>query len=153
MLCRRLRILFFVCFFVLCGDGFVVAQDVVGFDVDCFCIDLSIMSPATFSSRVLSSGYYLGLRNDSVFLCMPYMGKVYQPGFDCDGLCFSLPVNRRLAVVKDNGDVCVEFFVKKSAGRYKFVVTAYEDGRADIYLKPDHAQSVYYGGRWDVGSE
>jgi len=43
----------------------------------------------------------------------------------------------------------VEFSVRKVPVVYKFTVTGYGSGRADIILIPSNAQSISYSGYWD----
>ena len=68
----------------------------------------------------------------------------------CDGLHFALPV--REAKVRPVGDsgTRVEFRVRRTPVYYKFTVTAYDNGKADIMMIPSNAQSVTYSGDWDV---
>lgn len=126
------------------------AQDTPNFNPERFNIELSLMLPAAYPLKTLSYGYYITLQNDTASVCLPYIGRVYQPGFDCDGLTFDLPV-KQYNVTTQGNDTKVEFKVKKAAATYRFVVTAYPDGRADILMTPEHAQSISYSGSWNNG--
>lgn len=131
-----------------CFGSIVRAQEEAEFNPSCFNVELSLMMPVAYPLKSLSYGYSIGLRNDTAFVCLPYVGRVYQPGFDHDGLTFELPVKQYTVCVED-GETRVEFRVKKAAAVYRFVVTAYFDGRADVMMVPEHAQSISYSGFWN----
>ena len=119
----------------------VFSQDAKAFDADSFNVAVTYMMPVSYPARTLSYGYGVALRNDSAFVYLPYMGRVYQPAMNDDGLRFALPAKD--VKTRDVGDKGkrVEFSVRK--------VTGYESGRADIILIPSNAQSISYSGYWN----
>ena len=119
----------------------VFSQDAKVFDADSFNVAVTYMMPVSYPARTLSYGYGVALRNDSAFVYLPYMGRVYQPAMNDDGLRFALPAKD----VKTRD----EFSVRKVPVVYKFTVTGYESGRADIILIPSNAQSISYSGYWN----
>ena len=127
----------------------VFSQDAKAFDADSFNVAVTYMMPVSYPARTLSYGYGVALRNDSAFVYLPYMGRVYQPAMNDDGLRFALPAKDVKA--RDVGDKGkrVEFSVRKVPVVYKFTVTGYGSGRADIILIPSNAQSISYSGYWD----
>ena len=46
----------------------------------------------------------------------------------------------------------MEFRLQKPPVFYKFTITAYDNGKADIILIPSNAQSITYSGNWDWGA-
>ena len=69
----------------------VFSQDAKVFDADSFNVAVTYMMPVSYPARTLSYGYGVALRNDSAFVYLPYMGRVYQPAMNDDGLRFALP--------------------------------------------------------------
>ena len=69
----------------------VFSQDAKVFDADSFNVAVTYMMPVSYPARTLSYGYGVALRNDSAFVYLPYMGRVYQPVMNDDGLRFALP--------------------------------------------------------------
>ncbi len=132
--------------------GGVAAQEVKDFDAGNFKVEVSHMMPISFPSRSLSYGYEVVLRHDTAVVSLPYMGRVYQPVINDDGLHFTLPA--REVSVKAVGKSCtrVEFSVRKMPVLYKFIVKAYDNGRADVMLIPSNAQSISYSGMWEEKS-
>ena len=101
----------------------VFSQDAKVFDADSFNVAVTYMMPVSYPARTLSYGYGVALRNDSAFVYLPYMGRVYQPAMNDDGLRFALPAKD--VKTRDVGDKGkrVEFSVRKVPVVYKFSVT------------------------------
>ena len=134
----------------MAGAGWAAAQDAKGFVPDSFCVSVTYMMPVSYPSRPVSYGYSVEVRHDSAFVYLPYMGRVYQPVMNDDGLRFALPVEEVKTRTVGKSATRVEFKVRKLPVLYRFTVTAYEGGRADIMLTPSHAQSITYSGDWDA---
>lgn len=111
-----------------------------------FKVNVSQMMPVSYPSRTLSYGFSLELRNDSALVYLPYMGRVYQPVLNDDGLRFALPVKDFKSRTMRKGVQRVEFAVRKVPVTYKFTVTLYGNEKADIMLTPSNAQSISYFG-------
>lgn len=109
-----------------------------------FRLAVSQMMPSAYPSRTVSYGYSVAVRNDSAFVYLPYMGRVYRPVMNDDGLNFALPVEKFNVEDKGKGTRRIAFSVRKQAVRYDFVLTVYANGTADIFLRPDNAQSISY---------
>lgn len=125
------------------------AQDAPAFKADSFSVAVNYMMPVSYPARLLSYGYVVGLRNDSAFVCLPYMGRVYQPALNDEGLRFALPAADIVTRRTKKGETRVAFTVRKPPIVYKFTVTAYADRRADVILIPSNAQSISYSGDWE----
>lgn len=121
-------------------------DDTVTFNPTDFKVEVSHMQPQAYKSRFLSYGYYLALRNDSAFVYLPYMGRVYQPEMNNDGLNFSLPVSDYKVERRKKDVQLVSFMVKKDFIFYRFMVSVQPNGRVDIHLTPSNAQAVSYDG-------
>ena len=146
---KRKKIFLSAAAFWACLPG-VSAQEARTFDADSFKVAVTYMMPVSYPARMLSFDFSLEVRHDSAFVYLPYMGRVYQPVVNDDGLHFALPV--REAKVRPVGDsgTRVEFRVRRTPVYYKFTVTAYDNGKADVMMIPSNAQSVTYSGDWDV---
>lgn len=73
----------------------VFSQDAKVFDADSFNVAVTYMMPVSYPARTLSYGYGVALRNDSAFVYLPYMGRVYQPAMNDDGRVS--PFRRRMS--------------------------------------------------------
>ena len=131
----------------------MAAQAEVMADTCCFKVNVTQMMPVSYPSRVLSYGYSLELRDDTARVCLPYMGRVYQPVLNDDGFRFELPVEHFRTRTLREGVERVEFVVRKVPVTYKFTVTLYGNDRADIMLIPSNAQSISYFGDLEVEDE
>lgn len=117
-----------------------------GFDPARFRVAVQRMLPQQYSPRDLSYGYGLEVRNDSVFSCLPYVGRVYQPVFDNDGLVFDAPLRDFKQTPLKKGALEVEFTAARRAVTYRFRVTVEPGGRVYVRLTPSNGQSVSYEG-------
>ena len=128
------------------------AQESGGFDADSFKVEVTYMMPVSYPGKMLSYGYSVAVRHDSAFVHLPYMGRVYQPVMNYDGLDFALPLKDFKSKTMGNSAKRVEFRLQKPPVFYKFTITAYDNGKADIILIPSNAQSITYSGNWDWGA-
>ena len=119
-----------------------------GFDAYNFKIEMTDMYPRRWGSRTLSYGYSLEVRNDSVISYLPYMGVQHIADFDNDGLRFKLPLKAIKARNLKKGRREVVFTCRKGIAEYKFRVTAYPGGKADVDLMPSNADGISYMGEW-----
>lgn len=120
------------------------ARNGVDFNPRRFRLNVSQMQPTSYPSKSVSYGYSVAVRNDSAFVYLPYMGRVYRPILNDDGLNFSLPVDGFKVSEKRKGAQRIEFSVRKQSVRYDFALTVYPNGTADIFLRPDNAQNISY---------
>lgn len=127
----------------LCVSG-TFAQDGCPFNPRDFRLNVSQMVPSSYPSKMLSYGYSVTVRNDSAFVYLPYMGRVYRPVLNDDGLNFALPIEKFQVKTLRKGARKIEFSVRKMPVLYKFSLTVYPNGRADIFLLPDNAQGISY---------
>lgn len=134
---------------LLAGLAFAAVQHAVAgdgwaFDSRNFSLNVSQMLPASYPSKLLSYGYSVTVRNDSAFVHLPYMGRVYRPVLDGDGLHFRLPVEDYKVSEMRKGGLRIEFTVRDRSVRYDFILKVFLGGNADVFLRPDNAQSISY---------
>ncbi len=116
------------------------------FDPTSFRIAVHRMLPQQYSPRELSYGYELAVRNDTVFCYLPYVGRIYQPVFDNDGLMFKAPLRDFKQTELKRKAVRVDFTTSRLNVIYRFRVTVEPDGRCWVRLTPSNGQSVSYEG-------
>lgn len=114
-----------------------------------FNADIYEMSPMSYSQRYGLSGFSFGMRNDSAFVHLPYMGQVYNPTYSNDGLNFDEPCSDITIkpTKKKNGQI-IGFTLKHDIVTYKFKITLWDNNRMDIFMQPSNAQSCSYTGEW-----
>jgi len=114
-----------------------------------FTIQIQEMVPQQFSSRSVSYGYSLTLRNDSVDMYLPYMGVSYQPEFNNEGLNMKKPAYNYQVSSGKKGSKEICFSCKRDFVEYKCRVTLYSGGKAYVHLLPSNAQAISYSGYWE----
>ena len=139
-----------LCLSACLGAAPVSAENVA--DTCRFKVGVTLMMPVSYPARMLSFDFSLEVRHDSAFVYLPYMGRVYQPVMNYDGLDFALPLKDFKSKTVGNSAKRVEFRLQKPPVFYKFTITAYDNGKADIILIPSNAQSITYSGNWDWGA-
>lgn len=120
------------------------AQEV--FDPGNFCIDVHTMLPAQYGPRVLNAGYTLDVQGNKVNLYLPYMGRVYRPSYDNEGLDFVAPITDYKVKTTRKGGTRVTFRTRRNTVTYDISIDITSSGRVAIMLKPDNAQWVSYEG-------
>lgn len=124
-------------------------DDTISFNPKNFNMIVETMQPRSYISRTLTSEYHVTVRNDSVFCYLPYIGRVYQPSFDNDGLTFDKPVKDFKVKSMSKGRQRIRFRVTKGAVNYEFDITYWKDGSAYLNLQPSNAQGISYDGRME----
>lgn len=116
-----------------------------------FRADIDEMSPMSFASRSGLTGFSFEMRNDSAYVCLPYMGEVYNPTFNNDGLNFDAPC-KELSVkpTKKKDGRIIEFTLHHDIVDYKFNVTLWDNNSIEIFMQPSNAQSCSYMGEWEA---
>lgn len=112
-----------------------------------FKADITTMSPMSYPTMTGLSSFSFEMRNDSVFMHLPYMGEVYNPTFNNDGLNFDAPVTKlKIKPTKKNDGKIISFSVRHDIVLYEFSVTLWDNKYIDIYMTPSNAQSCRYSG-------
>lgn len=115
-----------------------------------FKADITEMSPVSYPARNGLSGFSFEMRNDSAFVHLPYMGEVYNPTYNNDGLNFDEPCTElSVKPTKKNDGKVVKFNVKHDIVTYRFDITLWNNNHIDIYMLPSNAQNCNYMGEWE----
>lgn len=118
-----------------------------------FKADINSMSPMSFPPQTGLTDFYFRLDGDTADIYLPYMGEVYTPAFNNDGLNFRDKCND-LKVVPNKKKTGREitFTIKHDIVDYRFSITLYDNGTTYIYVYPSNAQGCSYTGTADVTS-
>lgn len=115
-----------------------------------FKADINEMSPMSYPAQSGLTDFSFEMRNDSAFVNLPYMGEVYTPTFDNEGLNFKAPcVGLSVKPTKKKDGQEIEFSLKHDIVSYKFNITLWENNRIEIFMQPSNAQSCNYMGEWE----
>lgn len=110
-------------------------------------VDINNMEPLRYPSRLVE-GYLFDVRNDTAYVSLPYMGEVYSPALDSDGLNFFSPMEfRDKKTMKDGSDV-LTYYIRKNGIRFEIRINAYPNGTFYLDLRPNNADLCRYSGEW-----
>ena len=116
-----------------------------------FTADISSMMPMAYQPQYGLSGFSFAMRNDSVFLHLPYMGQVYNPTYDNEGLNFDEACQDiSIKPTKKKNGRKIDLKLKHGFVNYRFQITMWDNNSLDILMQPSNAQSCNYGGIWEV---
>lgn len=131
---------------LLCILLFFCAMSVKAQKIE-FNADITSMSPMSYPTMTGLSDFSFKMRNDSVFLHLPYMGEVYNPTFNNEGLNFDAPVTKlKIKPTKKKDGQIISFSVRHDIVVYEFNITLWENKYIDIFMTPSNAQSCRYSG-------
>lgn len=111
-----------------------------------FVIDIHSMEPRRWASQSVAPGYNLALRNDSVFVALPYRGLLHLPTMEETLPEFSAPVTQFSTKKNRKGGVELRFQARHNSVSYRFRIKIFPNGTARISLSPSHAESIGYEG-------
>ena len=133
----------------------LLALSASAFTPTCFRINVIRMNPMAYPSREVSYGYMLSLKNDSVNLYLPYMGRAYQlPYGGGDGLNFKEPIKNFKYKTTKRGGYKISFETRHEQEIYKFNIVIYpETGSASIDVTPNQRQQISYDARLESGEK
>lgn len=142
-----IRNVFLIAVFALCSLN-IYAQKVD------FKSDIDSMTPLAYEPRFGLSDFSLDMRNDSAFVHLPYIGEVYTPTLNNDGLNFEVPCEKlSVKSTKKKDGKIVKFSLKRDIVTYDFTVTLWDGNRIDVFMQPSNAQSCSYSGQWESTSK
>lgn len=114
-----------------------------------FKADISDMFPMAYSAKTGLTGFSFEMRNDSAFVHLPYIGEVYTPTLNNDGLNFDEPCKDiTVNPTKKKDGRKIDFSLRHDIVSYKFSITLWDNNRMDIYMQPSNAQGCNYSGEW-----
>ncbi|MDO4956516.1 MAG: DUF4251 domain-containing protein [Bacteroidales bacterium] len=141
---------FVLCIMASCGLMKDTSNPNAVADIDNFKGSVQMMHPRTYNPQNVSFGYSLELRHDTAKVYLPYIGEVYNPSFNNDGLNFdAICQDKKVTKTKKGDGKEVHFIVHHDNIAYKFKLTAFNGGMFTLDVQPDNAQGCNYTGRWD----
>ena len=99
------------------------------------------------SSRSISYGYSVEVRNDSLFSNLPYFGKAYQvPYGGGKGLIFDASITHYQESQKKNGSRQIDVEVKNEEDTYDYHMTVFDNGSSSINVQAREREGISYSG-------
>lgn len=116
-----------------------------------FTILVDRMYPLRGSSKRISYGYTVEVRNDSLFSYLPYFGRAYAiPYGGGKGLNFSAPINSYQEYQKKDNLRYIEIGVTNEEDTYLYVIEVFGNGKAAIGVQPRQREHISYSGEMEV---
>ena len=99
------------------------------------------------SSKSVSYGYCVEVRNDSLISYLPYFGRAYNvPYGGGKGLNFSERIGRYNEFVEENGKRHIEIDLKNEEDTYLYTIDVFENGRSSIDVQSRQRERISYSG-------
>lgn len=112
-------------------------------------IDITSMRPFRYGSRMVSSDFYLELRNDTLRSYLPYLGQVYwkpptlMPSI---GLNFEEPVLRYQQDPQKAHGHQMGIYVKTEEDTYLYAIDFNDSGEATIRVRSNNRDPIGFDG-------
>lgn len=113
-----------------------------------YTIDMTYIRPRRVSSRHLDGGYYLHISGDSIYSCLPYVGRAYNipygggDGLDFDGVMQQYNESRS----SDGKGTKIDIIVTNSEDRYQYLLYVADDGHATLDVFPASREAIAFNG-------
>ena len=110
-------------------------------------IAVNRMYPSRGASKIVSSGYTVEVRNDSLISYLPYFGRAYDvPYGGGNGLNFSAPI-RNYKESQTKSDLRhIEIDVKNDEDTYLYTLDIFDNGSADINVRSRQREPISFSG-------
>lgn len=114
-------------------------------------IAISRMYPMKGSSRSVSYGYSVEVRNDSLISYLPYFGGAYNvPYGGGKGLNFSERIGSYRESQKNNGERQIEINVTNEEDTYIYLIKVFSNGNSSIDVTSRQRDHISYSGELEV---
>lgn len=100
------------------------------------------------ATRHLDGGYYLHISGDSIYSCLPYVGRAFNVpygggvGLDFDGVMQQYKESR----ASDNKGTKIDIVVTNTEDRYQYLLYVGDDGHATLNIYPSSRESISFDG-------
>lgn len=110
------------------------------------------MSTARYGTRMMSSGFFLEVKGDTLNSYLPYMGQVYQSSIfsTSQGLNFELPMLSYRQTRPKPSYTRLEMAVKTQEDLYHYVIDVFDSGKAMIRVRGELRDPISFDGDCDV---
>ena len=114
-------------------------------------IAVNRMYPMKGSSRSVSYGYSVEVRNDSLISYLPYFGGAYNvPYGGGKGLNFSERIGSYRESQKNNGERQIEINVTNEEDTYIYLIKIFSNGNSSIDVTSRQRDHISYSGELEV---
>ena len=114
-------------------------------------IAVNRMYPMKGSSRSVSYGYSVEVRNDSLISYLPYFGGAYNvPYGGGKGLNFSERIGSYRESQKNNGERQIEINVTNEEDTYIYLIKVFSNGNSSIDVTSRQRDHISYYGELEV---
>ena len=114
-------------------------------------IAVNRMYPMKGSSRSVSYGYSVEVRNDSLISYLPYFGGAYNvPYGGGKGLNFSERIGSYRESLKNNGERQIEINVTNEEDTYIYLIKVFSNGNSSIDVTSRQRDHISYSGELEV---
>ena len=114
-------------------------------------ISIDRMFPMKGSSKSVSYGYSVEVRNDSLISYLPYIGGAYNvPYGGGKGLNFSERISSYKESQKNNGQRQIEINVMNEEDTYVYTLKVYDNGSSSIDVQSRQRDHISYSGQMEV---
>lgn len=112
-----------------------------------FKINVDRMYPMRGSSRHVSYGYCVEVRNDTLFSYLPYFGRAYNvPYGGGKGLNFDAPIEAYQEYMRKNGLRHIEIGTSNEEDVYLYIIEVFDNGRSTIDVRARERERISYSG-------
>lgn len=115
-------------------------------------IAIDRMYPMRGSSRQVSFGYSVEVRNDTLISYLPYFGRAYNvPYGGGKGLNFTAPIGSYQEYKKRNGQRYIEIGVANDEDTYFYTIEVFDNGSSSVDVRARQRERISYSGNLDFG--
>ncbi len=110
------------------------------------------MYPMRGSSRHVSFGYSVEVRNDTLISYLPYFGRAYNvPYGGGKGLNFTAPIGSYQEFMKRNGQRHIEIGVSNEEDTYFYTIEVFDNGNSTVDVRARQRERISYSGHIELG--
>lgn len=110
-------------------------------------IEVDRMYPMRGSSRNVSFGYSVEVRNDTLISYLPYFGRAYNvPYGGGKGLNFKAPIESYQEYMRKNGLRHIEIGTLNDEDSYLYTIEVFDNGSASIEVRARQRERISYSG-------
>ena len=115
-------------------------------------IAIDRMYPMRGSSRHVSFGYSVEVRNDTLISYLPYFGRAYNvPYGGGKGLNFTAPIGSYQEFMKGNGQRHIEIGVSNEEDTYFYTIEVFDNGNSTVDVRARQRERISYSGHIELG--
>lgn len=116
-----------------------------------YTINVDRMQPLRGSTKNLSFGYSVEVRNDTLFSYLPYFGRAYTvPYGGGKALNFEAPISHYQEQQGRNGLRRIEIGVVNEEDTYLYTIEVFDNGRSSIDVNARERERIAFTGQMEV---